>query len=248
VAPVKSLRLASVDAVELEMTGVRGDRRFYLVDNEGLLVSAKRVPPLLTVRASVDNGRLALRFPDGATMEDEVALGDRIETAFYGRPVAGRLVVGPWSEALSELTGKAIRLARTEREGDGHDRGPRAGASLVSTGSLEALREAARASGPVDGRRFRMTIGVAGVEPHAEDAWIGGRVRVGGAVVVVREKVGRCALTTLDPDSGARDLDTLGALAAYRGDVPSPERLPFGVWCEVVRPGPITVGDPVEAA
>jgi uncharacterized protein len=246
VAAVKSLRLASVDAIDLEMTGVRGDRRYYLIDTENALVSAKRLPPLLTVRPAVENGRLLLRFSDGAVIDGNVELGERVVTNFYGRPVAGRLVEGPWSEALSELAGKSLRLARTEREGDGHDRGPGAGATLVSTGSLDALRVAAGATEAVDGRRFRMTIGVNGVEPHAEDGWIGERVHVGGAVVVVRDKVGRCAMTTLDPDTGIRDLDTLGAIAAYREDVPSREPLPFGVWCEVVEPGPVAVGDSVE--
>lgn len=245
-APVKSLRLATLEAIELEKTGVRGDRRFYLIDAEGALVSAKRVPPLLTVRPVVEDGRLLLRFPDGAAVGGEVELGERVETNFYGRAVEGRLVEGPWSGALSELTGKSIRLVRTEHEGDGHDRGPRAGASLLSTGSLDALRDAAGATDAVDGRRFRMTIGVDGVEPHAEDGWVGEQVRVGGAVVVVRDKVGRCAMTTLDPDSGTRDLDTLGVLGEYRADAPTLEPLPFGVWCEVVEPGPVAVGDPVE--
>jgi uncharacterized protein YcbX len=246
VAPVKSLRLASVDAVELGPTGVRGDRRFFLVDDDGQLVSAKRVPQLLTVCPAVEDGRLALRFPDGSVVEGEVELGEPLQTAFYGRPVAGRVVEGPWSGALSEHVGKSIRVAKTEHEGHGHDRGPRAGASLVSTGSLEALGAAAGVAAPVDGRRFRMTIGVDGVEAHREDAWIGDRLRVGGAVVLVHDKVGRCALTTLDPDRGVRDLDTLDALASYRGDVPSPEKLPFGVWCEVVEPGPVAVGDAIE--
>jgi uncharacterized protein len=245
VAPVKSLRLVTVDAVELETTGIRGDRRFYLVDDVGALVSAKRVPPLLTVRATVDDGHLRLDFPEGTVVEGEVELGEPVETIFYGRSVAGRLVEGPWSAALSALTGKTIRVARTEREGDGVDRGRLAGATLVSTGSLEALRVASGANGPVDGRRFRMTIGVDGLEPHAEDGWIGRRVRVGAAAVAVRAHVGRCALTTLDPDLGRRDLDTLGAIADYRGDVESRERLPFGVWCEVVEPGRVAVGDPV---
>ena len=79
---------------------------------------------------------------------------------------------------LSAYVGRpVVRLARTEREGDGVDRGRLAGATLVSTGSLEALRDAAGESGPVDGRRFRMTIGIDGVDPHAEDGWIGRRPR-----------------------------------------------------------------------
>jgi uncharacterized protein YcbX len=204
------------------------------------------VPRLLTVRAAVDNGHLALHLPDGRVVGADVDLGEQIETNFYGRPVAGRIVVGPWGDALSELTGKSIRVARTEREGDGVDRGPSAGASLVSTGSLEALRAAAGTSRPVDGRRFRMTIGVEAAEPHLEDGWIGRRVRVGGALVLVHDKTGRCAMTTIHPERGVRDLDTLAAIAAYRGDVPTHEPLPFGVWCEVVEPGPVALGDLVE--
>ena len=85
-----------------------------------------------------------------------------------------------------------------------------------------------------------MTIGVDGVEAHAEDDWIGERVRVGGAVVA-RARQGR-ALRGDDARSrtrGVRDLDTLGVIAAYRADVPTGEPLPFGVWCEVVEPGPV---------
>jgi len=240
------MRLVLVDAIELDTTGVRGDRRFYLVDEDGALVNAKRVPALLAVQAAAENGRMSLRLPDDTTVEADVVLGDRIETIFYGRPVVGRVVEGPWSDALSELAGRTIRVARTEREGDGVDRGRVAGATLVSTGSLDALRAAAGVSQPVDGRRFRMTIGIDGVEPHAEDAWIGERVRVGGALVAARAHVGRCAVTTRDPDTGIRDLDTLGVIAEYRADVQTREPLPFGVWCTVVKPGPVAVGDPVE--
>jgi uncharacterized protein YcbX len=40
VAPVKSMRLVSVDAVELDTACVRGDRRFYLVDDAGYMTGA----------------------------------------------------------------------------------------------------------------------------------------------------------------------------------------------------------------
>ena len=200
------------------------------------------------MRAELVDGDPLLRFPDGSEVVGDVELGERIVTSFFGRPVEGRLVEGPWNDALADYVGRPVRLARTEREGDGVDRGRLAGSTLVSTGSLEALRDAAGEDGPVDGRRFRMTIGIEGVEAHGEDGWIGSQVCVGRATVAVREHVGRCAVTTLDPDRGIRDLDTLGTIAAYRGDVQTREPLPFGVWCEVVEPGRVAVGDPVEVA
>jgi uncharacterized protein YcbX len=241
------MRLQTVDEIELDATGVRCDRRFYLVDDDGALTNAKRLPALLSVRPAVEDGWLTLRFPDESIVEGETGqLGERIETSFFGRPVAGRIVEGPWAEALSDFAGKRLRLARTEREGDGYDRGRSAGASIVSTASLEALRRASGTTEGVDSRRFRMTIGIDADVPHLEDTWIGSRVRVGGAVVLVRAHVGRCAVTTRDPDTGMRDLETLDTIADYRADVPTGEPLPFGVWCEVVAPGRIAVGDPVE--
>jgi len=60
--------------------------------------------------------------------------------------------------------------------------------------------------------------------------------------------VGRCAVTTQNPETGAPDLDTLKALAAYRADAATTEPLPFGVHAAVNRPGRVRVGDPVELA
>jgi hypothetical protein len=91
-----------------------------------------------------------------------------------------------------------------------------------------------------------MTFGVDGIASHAEEEWLGRRVRVGESVLVPRGNVGRCRITTLDPETGVRDLETLDVIADYRADVATTEPLPFGVWCEVVEPGRVAVGDPVE--
>jgi uncharacterized protein YcbX len=90
-----------------------------------------------------------------------------------------------------------------------------------------------------------MNFGVEGAGPHEEDAWVGKRIAVGEAVVVPQGNVGRCAITTQNPDTGRADLDTLKALAAYRGDLESTEPLPFGVHAAVAQPGRVRVGDAV---
>ena len=61
-------------------------------------------------------------------------------------------------------------------------------------------------------------VGVAGVPAHSEDLWIGQHVHVGEAVLVPRGNVGRCAVTTVNPESGKSDFDTLAAIGAYRGE------------------------------
>ena len=190
-------------------------------------------------------GSLALHLPDGDVVAGDIAVGELLTTSFFGRPVAGRVVEGPWSEALSGLAGRTLRLVRTEEPGHGADRGGRAGVSLVGTASLAALANAAGVE-RVDGRRFRMLFGVDGVPPHAEDGWIGRPLRIGDAVVRLRGNVGRCAVTTQNPETGVPDLDTLRVLGRYRGDVETSEPLPFGVWGEILERGRVRLGDPVE--
>ena len=161
----------------------------------------------------------------------------------YGRPHASRRVVGPWEEAISAHVGRPLTLLWSEEHAT--DRGAVGGVvSLVSRGSLERLGEEAATSRPVDGRRFRMTFELSGVPAHAEDGWIGTEVRVGSAAIEVTGDVGRCLVTSHDPDTGVTDLDTLGTLAHYRPDGRT-EPLPFGVYCRVTTPGSVTVGDAV---
>ena len=83
-----------------------------------------------------------------------------------------------------------------------------------------------------------------GVGEHEEDEWIGARVRVGEAVVAPLGDVGRCVVTTKNPDTGEHAFPTLDTLAGYRRDGVT-EPLPFGIYCDVVEPGTVRVGDSV---
>jgi uncharacterized protein len=142
-----------------------------------------------------------------------------------------------------------VRLVRFDSAGEGVDRaGDGAGASLLAAESLRAIATAAGVTAAVDPRRFRMLFGIAGVEAHAEDLWIGERVNIGAAAVVPGGNIGRCAVTTLDPMTGVSDLDTLTALGKYRKELVTSEPLAFGVWARVVQPGVVRVGDPVHVA
>ena len=68
---------------------------------------------------------------------------------------------------------------------------------------------------------------------------------MGEAVVVPQGNVGRCVITTQNPDTGQTDLDTLKGLAGYRRDLETTEPLPFGVHAAVAQPGRVRVGDAV---
>jgi uncharacterized protein YcbX len=210
------------------------------------MVNAKVIGALQTVVAnySESDRRLTLSFPDRPQVAAEVRLGDEIQTRFFSRPKAARLLDGPWSEALSEHVGQPLRLVEPVA-GSGVDRGSQAGASLISRASLDRLAAEA-GEDHLDPRRFRMLIEVEGVDAHAEDAWVGRSMRVGGARIAWGGHVGRCLITSRDPDSGEIDVPTLDVLGGYRGGVQSTEPLPFGIHGRVLEPGEVALGDPVE--
>jgi uncharacterized protein YcbX len=149
-------------------------------------------------------------------------------------------VDGPWAEALEPFAGRRLHLVRTNSPGGTREKHP---ATLVTDGSLDLLGQHL-GGGPVDGRRFRMLIELAGGEAHQEDSWIGGRIELGETRLFISKQVARCAITTQDPDTGVRDSDTLRTIISYRG-LRDDENVDFGVYGEVERDGRIRRGDVV---
>jgi MOSC domain-containing protein len=245
IAPVKGLALIHPDEVELDTTGALENRRFHIVDGDGRRYGLIRNGRLVRIRPEYDaaSERLKLTFPDGTVADGAVVLGAEIVTDFYGRPVTGRVVHGPWSEALSTAFGRPLRLVQAP-PGAAVDRG-RGHVSLVSEASLRELARQAGEAEPVDGRRFRMLFQVGGLEAHGEDLWLKRRLRIGDALVRIRGTVGRCAITTQNPETGVPDFDTLRVLKDYRG-LSADDELDFGIYGEVVEPGRVRVGDAVE--
>jgi uncharacterized protein len=241
-AAVKGTRLRDVDRIELDRHGAHGDRRFFVIDARNRMLNGKQLGELHTVVVDYheDARKLAFTFPAGQVVEDHVELGATVTARFYARAVEGRLVRGPWSEALSELANQPLRLV--ESATGAVDRGSRGAVSLVSRASLARLAEVA-AESDVDGRRFRMLIEIDGVGAHQEDEWVGRTVRIGAARLRFLGNVGRCLVTSRDPETGQVDLPTLDILGSYRYEMRSTEPLPFGIYGEVREEGPVAVGD-----
>jgi uncharacterized protein YcbX len=70
----------------------------------------------------------------------------------------------------------------------------------------------------------------------------GGADVFGEAIVRLGDRMNRCVMTTLDPDTGEQNAPVLDALAAYRmvGN-----ELLLGVSGDIERPGTIALGDDV---
>lgn len=247
ITPLRGCALLHPDSVELGPHGVADDRRYSLLTDDGRIFDGTKFGPLVQVRAQVDRTddgaeRLGLTLPSGEVVTDEVALGAPMRLDIYDRVFTARPVIGPWADALSAHVGRRLQLVRSERLEGEPDRNA---VSIVSEASVQELARQGNEGRPVDARRFRMLIQVAGAErPHQEDEWLGREARIGAAVVRVTRPDPRCVITTQDPDTGQRDFPTLHVIGRYRG-LRDGRKLDFGVYAEVVTPGQVAVGDEI---
>ncbi len=242
-APVKSLSLEQPASVTIGHSGIAEDRRFHLIDAQGRLLTQRQEGRLVQIKAqySAESEVLTIRFPDGDVLEGPTELGEALITVMWGRQVAGNEVAGPWGEALSAFCGSPVRLVKSDNPGECYDEYP---VSLLSQASIDFMKEQV-ASGPdFDGRRFRPNFLIDGCDPHEEDRWLGGVVQIGPEMCLrLVAPDPRCAITTLDPDTGRRDFDVPRLLLSYRPSARAPY---FGIYGSVETTGIVSVGDAVE--
>jgi uncharacterized protein len=241
VSPVKSLRLAEVAEAHLAQAGIDFDRRFVVIDQDDEPVTMRIAGRLARATAAHDaaTGSLSISIDGGEPIAATPRPGRPLTIRMWAGERRGRRVIGPWGAALSELTGRKLDLLMLDEDTTGLDCRP---VSLLSVESCIEL--GARNDMPApDNRRFRPTLLLEGAGPHAEDGWLGRDVVAGEAVLRIVERDPRCVLTTRNPETGERDLDTLRMIATYRP--PSNGKVWFGVYAEVLRPGVVRQGDPV---
>ena len=249
-APVKSLAVQRRKAVQVGSRGIPEDRRFYLIDQRGRLLTQREMGKLTQIKASFDiaSGQLDLEFPDGPTLSAKVELGQAVTTRIWGRQVQGNVLRGEWNTALSQFCGEPVLLAASESSGQCYDEFP---VSLLSCASLQRLEQQAGKLGAGQGEnpgdfgatRFRPTFLLENCEPHEEDSWIGRTLAIGKELrIQVISQDPRCAIITQNPATGERDVDTLGLIRSYRSESSAAY---FGVYAVVLHAGAVAVGDEV---
>ena len=106
--PVKSLQGERLEAAEVTVDGLAGDRRFAIFDTAtGLGLTGRRMPELLFAAArSRADGSVQITLPDGSVADDDAAL-----SRWLGRPVHLRSVDEAGARRVREPRGHGARGA-----------------------------------------------------------------------------------------------------------------------------------------
>ena len=253
--PIKSCGGIGQQSAELRERGLDGDRRYMLVDGDGVFLTQRRHTRLALVRAAEEDGGFRLDAPGLSTL--------RLPRGWPEGPVASVRVwrdqveatelpveIGGWFAELLGFPCRIVYLADYQHRAVPNDAaafGDEVGfadaAPLLMTSDASLADLNMRLGTPVTMRRFRPNLVVDGDRPFIEDEW--GRIRVGEAELEVAWPSTRCVLTTVVPETGVMDPagEPLRTLRSFRR---GPSGVLFGQNVIPRRLGTIRVGDEVE--
>ncbi|MGI5525787.1 MOSC domain-containing protein [Micromonospora sp. CA-259024] len=259
--PVKGCHRLDHDGAFVQPWGLAGDRRWMVVDADGVGVTQRETTRLVGLRATVRPGGLSLRAdgrPDLDVAEPTVGAPVAVRTFRNRKLPVPALPAGPAADDwLGALLGRPVRLvwlarparhlAAGSREYDTGDQVSFADAYpllLANTASLDALNDWLAEAGeePVPMTRFRPNLVVDGAPAWAEDDWVGRVLRIGDLLFRAAGPCDRCVVTTTDQETGVRTKEPLRTLGRYRN---VNRKLLFGLNLVPADSGPIAVGDAV---
>ncbi|MFJ8884883.1 MOSC domain-containing protein [Streptomyces sp. NPDC102402] len=258
--PVKSLASRAADQAVVEPWGLRGDRRWMLLDHEDRVVTQRQQPRMARLSAEpLPGGGVSLSAPGSPSLAVEVP--DPVHTVTAQLHRSKVEVVAAPGEAhtwFSERLGAEVRLVHLDAPSHRRPVDPEYGLPgetvsladgfpllLTTRASLDALNSLVAdgdhpEEGPLPMDRFRPNVVVEGTAPWAEDDWK--RITIGEVVFRVVKPCGRCVITTTDQRTAERGREPLHTLARHRR---RGKHLLFGQNMIPEGTGVIRVGDPV---
>lgn len=255
VFPLKSAAGMAVTSAEVTAQGLAWDRRWMLVDAQGLFLSQRRLPRMALIQAGVEQGALRVSAPG---MEDLLAVPETPEPVtvqVWDDRVLAETVSDRADAWFTRFLGQAARLVyfpdQAKRKvdpdwaGEGHFTAFSDGFPFLVATQASFDRLSSVWGRPVVWQRFRPNIVIAGTElPFMEDEW--SKLRINGMEFALVKPCSRCVIPSIDPTTAEKDrgLQEVLLKLCRRDD----GKIYLGQNAVLTAPGPldrIQVGDPV---
>ncbi|GAB4365325.1 MAG: MOSC domain-containing protein [Calditrichia bacterium] len=251
--PLKSARGIPLSRSEVEIRGLKFDRRWMLVDSNGQFLSQRRFPRLALIDVEIEPDELIFSAPHFGriSLPLETISSQRISVQIWTDVCQG-IPVSPEADSwFSKFLKIPCRLVYfPENSNRPIDPGYSINSYslsfadgfpflLISWASLDDLNHRLESPLPMD--RFRPNLVVEGCPPYAEDSW--DKIRIGSVDFRVVKPCSRCVITTIDQATAKGGVEPLKTLAQYRKQN---GKILFGQNLIHENLGSIQIGDRVE--
>ncbi|GAA0880770.1 MOSC domain-containing protein [Algoriphagus jejuensis] len=252
--PIKSLGGIRLNDAVVEEKGFRYDRRWMLVDAEGVSITQRKYPQLALIQVALGEKGLRVFKKTAEEIYVEIpydlATGPALRVTIWDDQVLAKTVHPDFDVWFSNFLGVKVSLvnmpesahrkvdARYAVHGESVSFADGMPYLLIGQESLNDLNSRLEVSVPMN--RFRPNIVFAGGSPFLEDSLR--KIKVGELEFQIVKPCARCVLTTVDQESGVKGKEPLKTLASYRT---INGKVYFGQNLVALQSGTIKVGDEI---
>ena len=225
--PLKGARGITLENTCIDYLGVRGDRRWMIVDKTNRFISQRTHPMLALIEPSLgkeDGIRLNAPGMEELYISPLNSSPERVSVEIWSDICSAVSVSRRADEWFSTYLNDDVQLVYMDREcrrrvdpdyGNAEDLVSFADGYpilIISDASLKDLN--ARLSDPVPMNRFRPNLVISGAEPFEEDSWT--QIKIEEITLSIVKSCARCQVITIDQNTGKASKEPLRTLSTYR--------------------------------
>jgi uncharacterized protein YcbX len=224
--PVKSLAGIRVSAWDVVETGLKYDRQWMLIDEDGQFLSQRRLPKMALIQTRLTDSDLILSAPNVADFHLPLkSKGGAIIQSTVWKDCCDAQHVSidsdNWFSDVLEMPCQLVYLPTETKRGvdlDYANDADRVAFSdgfpflIVSENSLNALN--AELENPIEMARFRPNLVISGCEAYAEDCWR--EIRIGEIDFRLPKPCSRCSVPGINPQTAEVTKEPLTTLSRLR--------------------------------
>lgn len=250
--PIKSLGGIGVERALLETCGLQYDRRWMLVDEEGIFITQRKYFELAMLQVSITDTQIIVSHKTAPEQNISFLLeedtGIQLPVVIWNDTATGLEVnkaVNDWFSDFLKFRVRLVKMPTDEKRlvdpayalnhevvsfADGYP------CLIIGQSSLDGLN--GKLELPVRMDRFRPNFVFTGGTPHIEDSF--NDFYIGSNLFSAVKPCARCVLITIDQQTGNKGQEPLRTLAGYRT---VGKKIMFGQNLLHHQPGVIHVGD-----
>lgn len=223
--PVKSCRGIQLKSTLYEDFGLKNDRRWMVVDDNGVMLTQRKHSNMCLINVELTGTGIQIStakmdpvqvtIPTSANTRKVKVWNDECTAYDAGDEAAN------WLSQFLEISCRLVYFPEDEirqvdldyaKEGDKTAFSDGFPLLLISQASLDDLNS--RLDSPITMNRFRPNIVVEGCQPFAEDSWK--KIKIGNIDYSVVKPCGRCVIPSINPETAEREAEPTKTLIAYR--------------------------------